>query len=262
MRYAVIANPERQDCLEIAKEIYKKLDVVVEKKTADKIGVDGIPIQDIDVDVIITIGGDGTILLALQRARGRILGVNLGVLGFLTEIGKGQIWESINKIENGDYKIDRRMKLKIYLNKKRLYDCTNEVVVHTIEIAKLRGYRIYYEDDIIEELRADGIIVSTPTGSTSYALSAGGPILHPSIEGFVVVPIAPFKMATRVFVLPPKEVKIEMTDKKKNLLVLDGQYYEEMKDGDVVKIQKSENYAEFIRFEESFFNKMRKKIME
>ena len=262
MKYAVVANPERRDCLNIARDIHKKLDAVVEKKTGNKIGIDGVPLEDIDVDVIITLGGDGTILLALQRAKGKILGVNLGVLGFLTEIGKDEIWDSINRVENGEYNIDRRMKLKVYLNDKRLYDCTNEVVIHTIEIAKLRGYRIYYEDNIIEELRADGFIVSTPTGSTSYALSAGGPILHPSIEGFVAVPIAPFKMATRAFVLPPREVKIEMTDKKKNLLVLDGQYYEEMTDGDIVKIQKSENYAEFIRFEDSFFNRMRKRILE
>ena len=262
MKYAVVANPERQDCLKIAKDIHEKLDAVVEERTAEKIGVEGVPIEDIDVDVIITLGGDGTILFALQRAKGKILGVNLGILGFLTEIKKEEIWGAIKRIENGDYTIDRRLKLKVYLNDERLYDCTNEVVIHTIEIAKLRGYEIYYQNNVIEKLRADGIIVSTPTGSTSYALSAGGPILHPSIDGIVVVPIAPFKMATRAFVLPLGEVKVVMSDGKKNLLVLDGQYYREVGDGDVVRIQKSENYAEFIRFKDYFLSRIRMMGME
>ena len=261
MNYAVMANPECEPCLKLAAEVAKKKNALMEERTAHRLGRSGTRLEDIDVDVIITIGGDGTILLALQRARGKILGVNMGLLGFLTEAEPEDIWKAIDRVENGDYIIDRRMKLAVYLNESKLYDCVNEAVVHTSEIAKLRSYRIKYGKEVVDEVRADGIIISTPTGSTSYAMSAGGPVLHPSIEAFVVVPIAPFRYTARVFVLPAEEIEIESMDKKRNLLVLDGQYYKEMKAGDTIKIAKSENYAEFIRFESSFFNRIQRRII-
>ena len=261
MKYAVMANPECPRCLELAEKVAKEKNAIMEERTAHRLGKSGTRLEDIDVDVIITIGGDGTILLAMQRARGKILGVNMGVLGFLTEVEPEDVWKAIERLEAGDYRVDKRMKLAVYLNDFRLYDCVNEAVVHTSEIAKLRSYRIKYGNEVVDEVRADGIIISTPTGSTSYAMSAGGPVLHPSIEAFVVVPIAPFRYTARVFVLPAGEIEIESVDKKRNLLVLDGQYYKEMKAGDTIKIAKSENYAEFIRFESSFFNRIQRRII-
>ncbi len=261
MKYGLVANPEKRECLEFAKKVMDKLDVVVEKETAKAIGIDGVSLEDMDVDVIITVGGDGTILLALQRARGMILGVNMGLLGFLTEIGPEEFDEALHKIERGEYFVDRRMRLKVLLNGKRLYDCTNEAVIHTSEIAKLRSYSIYYEDDLLDEFRADGLIVATPTGSTSYALSAGGPILHPYMEGMVLTPIAPFKRYPRSFVLPTGKLRIELKDGKRNLLVLDGQYSVEIGEGDKVEIEKSENYASFIRFKGSPLQRIRERLL-
>ncbi len=257
MKYAIVANPERDECIKAAEMLSSKIDAVLEEKIANKMGRDGIPLEKIDVDVIITLGGDGTILITLQKAKGKILGVNMGVLGFLTEIEIGKIFEALKKIESGEYILDKRMKMAVYLNKKRLYDCINEAVIHTSDIAKLRNYQILFNDEIVDEIRADGVIVSTPTGSTSYALSAGGPILHPTIEGFVVVPIAPFKFTMHSVVLPAGTVKVQTLGHRDNLLVLDGQQYFTTKPGDTVEIKKSENYAEFIRFEKSFFERIR-----
>ncbi len=251
MRFGLIANPEKEECIRVAGEIYEKVSPVVDTETARALGVDGIPLEEMDVDVIITVGGDGTILLALQRAKGMILGVNMGLLGFLTEISPEDVDWAIERVENGDFSVDRRMKLKVELNGKRLYDCTNEAVIHTSEIAKLRNYSIYYEEELLDQFRADGLIVATPTGSTSYALSAGGPIVHPYLESMVLTPIAPFKRYPRSFVLPPGVMEVRLEDGKRNLLVLDGQFSVEVDDGDVVKIGKSENYAEFIRFNHS-----------
>ncbi len=256
MKYAIVANPEKRECLNLAADILNKLDAVVEKSTADALGVEGVPIEDINVDVIITLGGDGTILLALQKARGKILGVNMGVLGFLTEIEPSEIWNAVERIERGEFVVDTRMKMAVYHNKKRLYDCVNEAVIHTSEIAKLRDYRIFFNDELMDEIRADGIIISTPTGSTSYALSAGGPVLHPGIEGFVVVPIAPFKYTLRSVVLPVGEIRVEI-QKRNDLLVLDGQSYFHVYPGDEITIKKSENYAEFIRFSNDFFSRIK-----
>ena len=261
MRYGLIANPEKEECIKFAKEIIEKLDPVVERETAKALGVDGIPIEEMNVDVIITVGGDGTILLALQRARGRILGVNMGLLGFLTEISPEELDDAIKRIESGDYFIDKRMRIKVRLNGERLYDCTNEVVIHTAEIAKLRSYTIFYEKELLDEFRADGLIVATPTGSTSYALSAGGPILHPNLEGMVLTPIAPFKKYPKSFVLPAGKIRIELKDGRSNLLVLDGQYSVRISKKDIVEIEKSENYAEFIRFSNSPIKRIRERLI-
>jgi NAD+ kinase len=261
MRYGIVANPEKQECLKFAKKVIDMLNPVVEKTTAEYLNMDGVPLEKMDVDIIITIGGDGTILLALQRARGMILGVNMGLLGFLTEIGPEEFEEAIEKIERGEYFIDKRMKLKISLNGKRLYDCTNEAVIHTSEIAKLRSYSIYYENELLDEFRADGIIIATPTGSTSYALSAGGPILYPYMEGMVLTPIAPFKRYPRSFVLPMGRMRVELKDGKRNLLVLDGQHSVEINGNDVIEIEKSENYASFIRFKGSALKRIRERLL-
>ncbi|NPA75391.1 MAG: NAD(+) kinase [Euryarchaeota archaeon] len=261
MKFAVVANPERDDCITLAREVMERLSAEVEQKTAEKMGMKGTPIEELNADIIITIGGDGTILLALQRARGAVLGVNLGVLGFLSEIEPAHLWDAIERIENGDYIIDRRMKLAVWKNKERLYDCVNEVVIHTSEIAKLRNYRIHFNNECVDEIRSDGLIISTPTGSTSYALSAGGPVLYPALESIVIVPIAPFKAATRAFVVPTGELKIEMPDKKENVLVLDGQKSVNLKSEDVVFVKKSEFYAEFIRFDSKFFTKLKRRML-
>ncbi len=261
MKYGLLANPEKKECLEFAKYVVDKLDPVIEEKTAEELSMVGVPLEKMDVDIIITVGGDGTILLALQRAKGMILGINMGLLGFLTEITPEEFDEAIERIERGEYFVDRRMRLKVKLNGKRLYDCTNEAVIHTNEIAKLRSYSIYYGDDLIDEFRADGLIVATPTGSTSYALSAGGPILHPYMEAMVLTPIAPFKRYPRSFVLPMGKMKITLRDGKMNLLVLDGQYSVEIGGGDIVEIEKSENYASFIRFKGSPIKKIRERLL-
>ncbi len=256
MRYAIVANPEKGECIHLADEIRRKMDVVLDENTAKALGQEGLPLEDIDVDVIITLGGDGTILLTLQRARGKILGVNMGVLGFLTEIEPSEIWEAIERIERGEYIVDRRMKMAVYHNSTRLYDCVNEAVLHTSEIAKLRNYHIFFNNEPMDEIRADGLIISTPTGSTSYALSAGGPVVHPGIEGFVIVPIAPFKFTLRSAVLPVGEIRVEVGNRE-NLLVLDGQHYEKVHPGDEIVVRKSENFAEFIRFESNFFSRIK-----
>ncbi len=261
MKYGLLANPEKKECLEFAKIVVDKVNPVIEEKTADVLDMDGVPLEKMDVDVMITVGGDGTILLALQRARGMILGINMGLLGFLTEITPEEFDDAIERIERGEYFVDRRMRLKVKLNGKRLYDCTNEAVIHTSEIAKLRSYSIYYGNDLIDEFRADGLIVATPTGSTSYALSAGGPILHPYMEAMVLTPIAPFKRYPRSFVLPMGKMKIALRDGKKNLLVLDGQYSVEIAEDDIVEIEKSENYASFIRFKDSPLKKIRERLL-
>src|SRR3970040_604377 len=126
------------------------------------------------VDVMIAIGGDGTILRALQLNEANILGVNSGSLGFLAEVYDTEVEPLLERVVKGDYKVEERLRLKVEGDGARLFDCTNEAVVHTAQIAKIRHFEIRVDDAVVERVRADGIILATPTGSTSYSMSSGG----------------------------------------------------------------------------------------
>jgi NAD+ kinase len=183
-------------------------------------------------------------------------------LGFLTEVHEDQAIEGLNRILDKDYIIDERARLKTVVNRKRLIDATNEAVIHTAHIAKMRHYDIFVDDVIAESIRADGIIIATPTGSTSYAMSAGGPILDPRVEAFIIVPIAPFKLSARPMVIPiDSTVSIQLlTPKRPSLLVLDGQLEHKIKTNDKVTFSRSESPARFIKFEPDFYKRIEEKL--
>ena len=151
-------------------EALKGEEFVVETHTAEALGLKGEPLQKMKVDVLITIGGDGTILRTLQGNDAPVMGVNAGVLGFLTEVQVDEIKPAIKKLLAGEYHLEKRLKLKTTMNGQRLEDATNEAVVHTAHIAKMRHFAISVDGTPATEIRADGLIVATPTGSTSYAM--------------------------------------------------------------------------------------------
>ncbi len=267
MKFGIVANIEISRSINIAKYVYdylnKNHEVLIETKTAKKMHKSGVPIQEMDVDIIITIGGDGTVLKTLQNTNRPIFSINLGKLGFLTEVVPVDLDYSLERLINGNYFLDKRKKLKVMLNDKRLADCTNEVVIHTSEISKLRTYAIYIDKELLEDLRADGIIIATATGSTSYALSTGGPIVDPRIDAMVIAYIAPFKLSIRSHVVPSKsELEIHLLDKtRKSMVVLDGQLQRRISHKDVVRLSESENEAVFVRFNLNFYEKLREKIL-
>ena len=212
MKFGIVANVTNPKAVKLANRVIDVLkpevEIVVEQELGKKIGAKGIKTATIDkfdklkVDILVTLGGDGTILRALQQCNANIFGINAGVLGFLTEVHEEQAIEGLTRILDKDYVIDERARLKTVVNKKRLFDATNEAVIHTAHIAKMGHYEVLVDDVVAESIRADGIIIATPTGSTSYAMSAGGPILDPRVEAFIIVPIAPFKLSARPMVIP------------------------------------------------------------
>src|SRR5947207_11941935 len=122
----------------------------------------------------------------------------------------------------GDYRVEERMRLKATVDGERLFDCTNEAVVHTAQIAKIRHFEIRLDDQMVERIRADGIIVATPTGSTSYSMSAGGPIVDPHLDAIIVTAIAPFKPASRPHVFPASaQVHVRLMQPKDFLPVME-----------------------------------------
>ncbi|RLF48377.1 MAG: NADH kinase [Thermoplasmata archaeon] len=263
----LVANLRLKNALNVARRVYEhvqRMDVelIVEETLSHKLGADGVPIDDIKVDVIVCVGGDGTILRTAQHAQGKILGINLGEIGFLTEVQPSKAVNAINRLMKGDYVVDRRMKLKVYVNEERLYDCLNEAVVHTASISKMRVFDVHVDEGHMGPVRADAIIVSTPTGSTCYALSAGGPILDPKANALLVLPLAPFKLTSRPLVVSARStIRIVISDPRPCLLVLDGQYERRLKGDEEIVMSKSEKYAEFVRFGKfSIYDRIKSKL--
>jgi NAD+ kinase len=212
-------------------------------------------------DVVLAIGGDGTILRALQLSDSKVLGINSGSLGFLAEVSANEVSEYLDRVVRGDYRVEERMRLKVTVDGDRLFDCTNEAVVHTAHIAKIRHFEIHLDDEIVERVRADGIIVATPTGSTSYSMSAGGPIVDPRVEAMIVTAIAPFKPASRPHVFPAtSKVRVKLLKPKECLLVMDGQHESSLKGTEDVVLTGSERRAKFIRFRDDFYRRIEEKL--
>ncbi len=215
-----------------------------------------------DVDLVVVIGGDGTLLRAMQGTDAPVIGVNGGSVGFLAEIDRDHIGEGISRLLAGDYFIDTRFKISSWYDGEYLPDSVNEAVVHTDTVAKIRHYRIYVDDVLAADFRADGIVVSTPTGSTCYAMSLGAPYMDPDVEAMLIVPMAPYKYTSRPFVVPAtSKVTVENVMDKGCMLVLDGQSETQMRGGTSVQFMMSSKKARLIRFKRDFYGRVREKLV-
>lgn len=269
MRVGITARPDRDDALDVVKRalghLRDRADVVVESGMAERLGVDGTPLEAMDdLDALIAVGGDGTILYTLQRADAPLLGVRIGRLGFLAEVKPEDLVSALDRLLDGDYVVEERSRIRPTLDGEALPDATNEGVLKTKKISKMIALEIFADDERIEQVRADGLIVATPTGSTSYALSAGGPIVDPDMDAMVLVPIAPFKLGSRPVVVPgDKTVRVQLLDEgKEAMLTVDGQYDAEVRYEDDLTFTISDDPARFIRFEQSFYRRVREFLVD
>lgn len=265
MKFGITANPHIPSALESAKHVLAQLeeahDVILESELARALDRKGMPLAHMKADVVLAIGGDGTILRALQLSDAKVLGINSGSLGFLAEVNAEEVDNYLEKTARGEYKIEERMRLKVTVDGQRLFDCTNEAVVHTAQIAKIRHFEIRLDEEIVERVRADGMIVATPTGSTSYSMSAGGPIVDPHVDAMIVTAIAPFKPASRPHVFPAHDqVHVRLMKPKECLLVMDGQHESSLKGSEDVVLTASERRAKFIRFRNDFYRRIEEKL--
>ncbi|UCG70431.1 MAG: NAD(+)/NADH kinase [Thermoplasmata archaeon] len=267
MKFGVLSNPNIDSATDIAKDVIDflkdKAEVTVEESLAEILQVKGQPLSEIKPDILITIGGDGTVLWTLQRTDAKLFCINAGVLGFLTEVSPDSAIESLEKILRGEYIIDERTRLKTVLNNERLFDCTNEAVIHTAHVAKMRHFEIFVDDNLLADIRADGIIVSTPTGSTCYAMSVGSPLVDPRVNAFVIAPIAPFKLSARPYVVPiNSEITIKLVEPERPcVLVLDGQYETQVQSQATILFTASEKPAELVRFSRDFYKRVSEKLI-
>jgi NAD+ kinase len=218
------------------------------------------PVAKMDVDLIVTLGGDGTILRVLQQNKAPVFAVNAGIMGFLAEAPLASAEASLARVLRGDFVEDRRMRLQATLNGRRLAACLNEVVLHTSTVAKMIHFEVSRRDSIVERVRADGLIIATPTGSTSYNLSVGGPIIDPEVRAFVLSPIAPFTLNSRPIVAPAEdEMVVRMVADRGAKLVLDGQVEEPFTSNDELLITRAARDAVFLRFSRDFYRRLHEK---
>ncbi|MCL2687943.1 MAG: bifunctional NADP phosphatase/NAD kinase [Methanobrevibacter sp.] len=216
-------------------------------------------ISEFDTDILITLGGDGTLLRGQSKLNNNeipILGINLGTVGFLTGLDVKDAFKSIESILKGEYYKEKRSQLKVSHGKK-VFTALNEVVLMTEKPAKMLNLQVSVDGEIVEEFRADGLIISTPSGSTAYSMSAGGPIVDSKVGAFIIIPICPYKLAVRPLVVSDKsKIVVKLLKKgKKAVLVMDGQFSEEIDDTDEVQFVKSENDVYFIRTSDRYFYK-------
>ncbi|MCL4120328.1 UNVERIFIED_CONTAM: hypothetical protein GTU68_012626 [Idotea baltica] len=220
------------------------------------------------IDFFITLGGDGTILAAAKYLHGRdvpILGINLGRLGFLASIEKSRINEAIDKTINKNYKIDERTMLSLK-TKRNLFSkfpyALNDMSIIKLATASMITVHMYVDDEFFSTYWADGIIVSTPTGSTGYSLSCGGPIVFPASKSYVITPIAPHNLTVRSIVLPDSsKLSFRVEGRSDTFLCTLDSRYEAITPDDEIVIEKGDYTTRLIRLEEMSFSKtMRQKL--
>jgi NAD+ kinase len=231
--------------------------------------------DDDDADLFLALGGDGTLLRAARLAARRdapVVGVNLGQLGFLTAAGGDELEQSLDSIVAGDYELDRRFTLEASVlhadgTESRRFLALNDFVVHKGGLARVTRLSLSVGlangHDEIGSFSGDGVILSTPTGSTAYSLSAGGPIVVPEVPCIIVTPICPHSLGLRPLVIPAEDtVEVTPLDRTAELvLTVDGQFGVNLGAGDAVRVERGAITVQLVRFPgQTFFSTLRRKL--
>jgi len=242
--------------------------------------------QEVDhLDALLTLGGDGTMLRAARIAGGRpfpLLGCNLGHLGFMTAGPIERLDEMFDRLATGNYETEERLGLEVEVHRaaamehaeqngsdaysngpQETYSALNDAVIHKTGFARLITMRVWVDDDEVGQYSADGIVVSTATGSTAYSLSAGGPILVPSLSAIVATPICPHTLAVRPVVVPADStITVQVGDNGDGvLLTVDGQVGGQVAFGDRIRISRSPRTVRIVRLPgDDFFRTLRQKL--
>lgn len=262
MKIGIICKQGRKEPQEILKELLpllrqKGFETFVDADTAAALGINGFSRSEMAslVDLVLVLGGDGTMLSVSRLVAEKgvpILGINLGSLGFITEVNRDDIFDAVDKMLNNDFVIEERLMLSaaIYRNGEKIkeYTVLNDVVINKGALARIIDLETNINKHYVTTFKADGLIISTPTGSTAYSLSAGGPIIYPTIESVVLTPICSHTLTNRPIVLPDSS-KIEIIIKSLSedvFLTLDGQVGFPLRMDDVIEINKARYKAKLL----------------
>src|SRR6202158_5672792 len=273
MLVAKRGNPEAAVLAKQIQEHYPDRTFLAEHHLAEELGWDRSgPEHELAAraDLVIVLGGDGTFIHAARLVAGRpvpILGINLGSLGFMTEIPRREAFAALDEVLAGRLTTDSRMKLSCRLLRADQVifqdEVLNDVVIGKGALARIGDHEMLVEGQYVTTFKSDGVIVATPTGSTAYSMSAGGPIVHPSMDAMIVAPICPHALTQRPIVVPgDQSISIELkSDVPDFYLTIDGQTGHRLKKGDRLDVHKSPNRVLLVRNPRlDYFSILRQKL--
>jgi len=253
---------------DLAKYLREKgLEVYVEDTLAEKMGAreNSIPLEKMETDFIITIGGDGTILrtcVSLPKPEPPILAINMGVRGFLTEVEPKQAFTAVDKCLKGQFTTEKCMKLSITADGKKFPDALNEVLISADEPVKLLYARILKNKQPILNCQADGLMVATQTGSTGYSLSAGGPVLDPDVNSFVLTPVCALSVFRSVVFPADSSLTVEVIRPIRIHVVVDGTHRQVISSKlPSLTVTRSKHETHFVRFKDNFYHRLRSRLL-
>ncbi|QKF78513.1 NAD(+)/NADH kinase [Arcobacter defluvii] len=262
------SSPELRNIYLKIKELFEasNIKILLEDNSAKMIDLEGYPLEELcqKVDFLISVGGDGTLLSVVRKSfkyDKPVLGINLGTLGFLTDISMEQLPKFINDLKNGIYKIDNRMMVEgsVNLNK---FVAFNDIVISRKSISSMIKIKGKIDGKSFNTYYGDGVIISTPTGSTAYNLSVGGPIVYPLTEAFIVTPVAPHSLTQRPLVMPADfEIEFKIIDNQGAVVIVDGQDIYEIEQNQSIKINIANKKAKMLhRIQRNYFEVLNEKL--
>ncbi|PLY09811.1 MAG: NAD(+) kinase [Arcobacter sp.] len=268
----VILKPDSPDIKKEFLEIKKyfavyNIKIMLEQKSALMINEeDGLSLEELckNVDFLISVGGDGTLLSVVRNSFKYdipILGIHMGTLGFLTDIIYDKLPNFLNEFNNNNYKIDNRMLVECHVDDK-VFVAFNDIVISRKTVSSMIKIKAKIDGNSFNSYYGDGVIISTPTGSTAYNLSVGGPIVYPLTEAFIITPVAPHSLTQRPLVMPADvEIEFKIKDKQGAVLLIDGQDTYEVEDETVIKVTIASKKAKLIhRTKRNFFEVLNDKL--
>ncbi|WP_257455326.1 NAD(+)/NADH kinase [Archangium lipolyticum] len=271
----LVAKKDKPEAAELAariRERYPSLEVLGDRLLAHVLGWPRLEDRELATraDLVVVLGGDGTLIHAARLLGGRptpIMGVNLGSLGFMTEIPVEDLFATLDEVLAGRFKVDSRMKLGCRLVRAGRVvvedEILNDVVINKGALARIADHEVSIEGVPIATYKADGVILSTPTGSTAYALSAGGPIVHPSVDCTVLAPICSHALTHRPIIVPAdRTIRIALrTETADTFLTLDGQTGHSLQCEDIIEVVRSPNRVNLVRNTRvGYFSILRQKL--
>ncbi len=276
MRLGVIGHQGYEELPEILRTLFRVapklgIDPLLERELHEVAGEGARLEEPAQADALVTLGGDGTLLRGARFLDGRdipILGVNLGRVGFLTSCQGNDFEPALKYLAGGEYVAQPRMALSARAissegETRKQWRALNDFVLHKGGFARVVRLNVFVDGESIGTYAADGVVISTPTGSTAYSLSAGGPVVVPTVESIIITPISPHTLGIRPLVIPPDgEVTVEANESPTELLVtVDGQVGTKFVKGEKLKVRKADNPVRIVRFPgTTFFERMRVKL--
>ncbi len=278
-KIGVVVGPQKPDAIAVVRQLVEwcaehKIELRATPEVAEQVNCASLLIEAEElaeaIDLLVVLGGDGTMLGAsrlIGRRRIPVLGINFGYLGYLTEFTLQEMFSALEEVRAGNFLIEGRMLLDVSVEREgntvAVHRALNDAVINQGALAKMMELQCYVNGDFVNRFRADGMIVSTPTGSTAYSLSAGGPIVFPSMNAIILTPICPHTLSNRPVVVPGEAI-VELTFKQADdgaMLTIDGQRGVALTPADRVKLQRSETTFEIVRpRQRNYFEVLRTKL--